>query len=230
MSQPVTDGPGLEQARRLVTAIPGPRSRELSARRTSAVARGLSTMLPVFVEAAGGGVIVDVDGNSLIDLGSGIAVTSVGNAAPKVVEGVQRQVALFTHTCFMIVPYEGYVAVCEALNRLTPGDHDKRSVLFNSGAEAVENAVKIARAYTRRPAVVAFDHGYHGRTNLTMALTAKNMPYKNSFGPFARRSTGCRRPTRTAGPPDRTGAPRKPGNRSWARSTSRSVRTTSRAW
>ncbi len=177
--------PDLPQERRLVTEIPGPKSLALMGRRTAAVARGVGTTLPVFVERAGGGVIVDVDGNSLIDLGSGIAVVSVGNAAPRVVSRVQEQVARFTHTCFMVTPYDGYVEVCEALNRLTPGDHEKRSALFNSGAEAVENAVKIARAHTKRQAVVAFDHGYHGRTNLTMALTAKNMPYKHSFGPFA---------------------------------------------
>jgi 4-aminobutyrate aminotransferase / (S)-3-amino-2-methylpropionate transaminase / 5-aminovalerate transaminase len=112
-------------------------------------------------------------------------VVSVGNAAPRVVAAVQQQVAEFTHTCFMITPYEGYVAVAEKLNELTPGDHEKRSALFNSGAEAVENAIKIARVHTGRQAVVAFDHAYHGRTNLTMALTAKNMPYKNGFGPFA---------------------------------------------
>ena len=178
-------GPSLPQERRLVTELPGPRSRELMTRRAAAVARGVSTTLPVFVESAGGGVVVDVDGNSLIDFGSGIAVVSVGNAAEAVTARVQEQVARFTHTCFMVTPYEGYVEVCEALNRLTPGDHEKRSALFNSGAEAVENAVKIARAHTGRSAVVAFDHGYHGRTNLTMALTAKNMPYKHSFGPFA---------------------------------------------
>jgi 4-aminobutyrate aminotransferase/(S)-3-amino-2-methylpropionate transaminase len=177
--------PALPQERRLVTAIPGPRSVELQARRTEAVSAGVGGTLPVFIAAAGGGVLVDVDGNSLIDMGSGIAVTNVGNAAPKVVENVQRQVAEFTHTCFMVTPYESYVAVCEALNELTPGDHVKRSALFNSGAEAVENAVKIARAHTRRQAIVAFEHGYHGRTNLTMGLTAKNMPYKHSFGPFA---------------------------------------------
>ncbi len=124
-------------------------------------------------------------GNSLIDLGSGIAVTTVGNSAPRVVAAVQEQVAAFTHTCFMVTPYEGYVAVAEALNRLTPGDHEKRTALFNSGAEAVENAVKIARAHTGRQAVVVFDHAYHGRTNLTMAMTAKSMPYKQGFGPFA---------------------------------------------
>jgi 4-aminobutyrate aminotransferase/(S)-3-amino-2-methylpropionate transaminase len=139
----------------------------------------------LYVERAGGAIVVDADGNQLIDFGSGIAVTSVGNAAPRVVDAVQAQVARFTHTCFMITPYEGYVAVAEALNEVTPGSHDKRSALFNSGAEAVENAIKIARYATGRQAVVAFDHAYHGRTNLTMALTAKNMPYKHRFGPFA---------------------------------------------
>ncbi len=168
-----------------MTAVPGPRSTELFARRNAVVARGIGTTLPVFIESAGGGVLVDVDGNSLIDFASGIAVTGVGNSADAVVRRVQEQVAAFTHTCFMVTPYAAYVDVCEALDRLTPGDHEKRSALFNSGAEAVENAVKIARAHTKRQAVVVFDHGYHGRTNLTMALTAKNMPYKHSFGPFA---------------------------------------------
>lgn len=180
-----TGGPTLPQERRIVTAIPGPKSSELLARRANAVSAGLGMTLPVFTQAAGGGVVVDVDGNSFIDLASGIAVTTVGNSAPRLVEAVQQQVAAFTHTCFMVVPYLGYVEVCEQLNRLTPGDHAKKSALFNSGAEAVENAVKIARRYTRRPAVVVFEHGYHGRTNLTMALTAKNMPYKDGFGPFA---------------------------------------------
>lgn len=178
-------GPTLPQERRLVTAIPGPRSRELEQRKIAAVPRGIGITLPVFAVAAGGGVLVDVDGNSLIDLGSGIAVTGVGNAAPGVVAAVSAQVAQFTHTCFMVTGYEGYVAVAETLNRLTPGDFDKRTVLFNSGAEAVENAVKIARSFTGRQAVLAFDHAYHGRTNLTMALTAKSMPYKSGFGPFA---------------------------------------------
>ena len=175
----------LEQRRILTTAIPGPRSVELMSRKRAAVASGVGTTMPVFAVAAGGGVVVDADGNSLIDLGSGIAVTTVGNASPRVVEAVRRQVEAFTHTCFMVTPYEGYVAVAEQLNRLTPGDHDKRTALFNSGAEAVENAVKIARSSTRRQAVVAFDHAYHGRTNLAMAMTAKTMPYKHGFGPFA---------------------------------------------
>ena len=178
-------GPTLPQHRHLVTAVPGPRSAELQARKTAAVSSGVATMLPVYVVAAGGGVVVDVDGNSLIDLGSGIAVTGVGNAHPEVAAAAADQAARFTHTCFMVTPYEGYVAVAERLNRLTPGDHEKRSALFNTGAEAVENAVKIARHHTGRSAVVAFDHAYHGRTNLTMALTAKSMPYKSGFGPFA---------------------------------------------
>jgi 4-aminobutyrate aminotransferase / (S)-3-amino-2-methylpropionate transaminase / 5-aminovalerate transaminase len=182
---PNRGGPDLPQERRLLTEIPGPRSLELFARRAEAVARGVSTTLPVFIAAAGGGVLVDVDGNSLIDFGAGIAVVSVGNAAEHVVAGVSAQVAAFTHTCFMVTPYEGYVAVCEELNARTPGTFAKKSALFNSGAEAVENAVKIARAFTGRSAIVVFDHAYHGRTNLTMALTAKNMPYKESFGPFA---------------------------------------------
>ena len=178
-------GPGLPQERRLVTAVPGPRSVEKMARRNRHVARGVGTTLPVFVEAAGGGVIVDADGNSLIDLASGIAVVGVGNAAPHVVERVVDQVRAFTHTCFMVTPYDGYVDVCESLAELTPGDHEKKSVLLNSGAEAVENAVKIARAHTRRTAVAVVDHAYHGRTNLTMAMTSKSMPYKHGFGPFA---------------------------------------------
>ncbi|WP_061299899.1 4-aminobutyrate--2-oxoglutarate transaminase [Herbidospora cretacea] len=185
MTTPTHGGPGLPQERRLVTEIPGPKSREMFARKQSAVPAGVGTTLPVFVTKAGGGVLVDADGNSLIDFGSGIAVTNVGNAAPRVVERVQRQVADFTHTCFMITPYESYVAVCEKLNAITPGDHEKRTFLVNSGAEAVENAVKVARSATGRQAVVAFDHGYHGRTLLTMTLTAKNMPYKQGFGPYA---------------------------------------------
>ncbi|EKF23996.1 4-aminobutyrate transaminase [Mycolicibacterium hassiacum DSM 44199] len=175
----------LEQSRHLVTEIPGPRSRELAERKNGAVSRAVATTMPVYAARAFGGIVEDVDGNRFIDLGSGIAVTTIGNSAPRVVDAVRRQVGEFTHTCFMITPYEGYVAVAEQLARLTPGDFEKRSALFNSGAEAVENAIKIARAYTRRTAVVAFDHAYHGRTNLTMALTAKSMPYKHSFGPFA---------------------------------------------
>jgi 4-aminobutyrate aminotransferase/(S)-3-amino-2-methylpropionate transaminase len=128
---------------------------------------------------------LDIDGNQIIDLGSGIGVTNVGNAASRVVDRVIDQVQAFTHTCFTVAPYLGYIEVCEKLNALTPGTFKKKSLLVNSGAEAVENAVKIARHYTKRQAIVVFEHSYHGRTNLTMALTAKNMPYKEGFGPFA---------------------------------------------
>jgi len=178
-------GPSLPQVRRLVSDIPGPKSRELTARKAQAVSAGVGVTLPVYIVAAGGGVLVDVDGNSLIDFGSGIAVTGIGNSAPRVVEAVTAQLAQFTHTCFSVAPYDSYIEVAEALNRLTPGDHTKRTALFNSGAEAVENAVKVARHFTGKQAVVAFDHAYHGRTTLTMGLTAKNQPYKNGFGPFA---------------------------------------------
>ncbi|MFE3291365.1 4-aminobutyrate--2-oxoglutarate transaminase [Rhodococcus sp. NPDC059234] len=175
----------LPQKRAIVTELPGPASRALDARRRATVAAGVGSSVPVYAADADGGVLVDVDGNSLIDLGSGIAVTSVGASDAAVAEAVREQVGHFTHTCFMVTPYEGYVRVAEELSALTPGDHDKRTVLFNSGAEAVENAVKVARLATGRDAIVAFDHAYHGRTNLTMALTAKSMPYKTNFGPFA---------------------------------------------
>lgn len=181
----IVDAPGVTQRRHLVTELPGPESRALMARKMNAVAAGVGTTLPVFAERAGGGIVVDVDGNHLIDLGSGIAVTTVGASAPRVIDAVREQVERFTHTCFMVTPYDGYVSVAEALNRLTPGRHAKRTALFNSGAEAVENAIKIARSATGKDAVVVFDHAYHGRTNLTMAMTAKNMPYKHGFGPFA---------------------------------------------
>ena len=177
--------PAVEQSRHLATAIPGPKSSALIERKNSAVARGVGTTMPVYAARAAGGILEDIDGNRLIDLGSGIAVTTVGNGNPRVVEAVQRQVADFTHTCFMVTPYEEYLQVCEQLAARTPGEHEKRTALFNSGAEAVENAVKVARVTTGRQAVLAFEHGYHGRTNLTMALTAKNMPYKQGFGPFA---------------------------------------------
>jgi 4-aminobutyrate aminotransferase / (S)-3-amino-2-methylpropionate transaminase / 5-aminovalerate transaminase len=180
----MTEGP-LPQERRLVTEVPGPRSRELMERRRAAVPDAVATTLPVFTARAAGGILEDVDGNRFIDFASGIATTTVGSAAPPVVAAVTEQAAAFTHTCFAVTPYEGYVEVCETLNRLTPGDHEKRSLLVNSGAEAVENAVKVARYATGRSAVVTFDHGFHGRTLLGMTLTAKVMPYKQGFGPYA---------------------------------------------
>ncbi|WP_020672956.1 4-aminobutyrate--2-oxoglutarate transaminase [Amycolatopsis nigrescens] len=178
-------GPGLEQVRRVRTEVPGPRSEELLRRQRSALPAGLGSSLPVFVTAAGGGVLVDADGNSFIDFGSGIAVTTVGNSAPRVVERASAQLDRFTHTCFLVNPYESYVEVCETLNRLAPVPGEKRTLLVNTGAEAVENAVKIARAATGRQGIVVFDHAYHGRTLLTMSMTAKNVPYKQGFGPFA---------------------------------------------
>ncbi len=171
--------------RKVVTALPGPKSQEIHARRKSVVSAGVTVGFPVYIDRAEGAIIVDVDGNHILDLGSGIAVTTIGHAVPELIKAVSDQVAAFTHTCFMVTPYESYVQVCEELSALTPGTHEKRTALFNSGAEAVENAVKIARHATGRQAIVVFDHAYHGRTNLTMALTAKNMPYKDGFGPFA---------------------------------------------
>jgi len=175
----------LTQERRLVTAIPGPKSTEALKRRTEATSGGLGMAIPVVIERASDAILLDIDGNQIIDLGSGIGVTGVGNAAQRVVDRVIEQVQAFTHTCFTVAPYMNYIEVCEKLNAMTPGSHKKKSLLVNSGAEAVENALKIARHYTKRPAIVVFEHSYHGRTNLTMALTAKNMPYKEGFGPFA---------------------------------------------
>jgi 4-aminobutyrate aminotransferase/(S)-3-amino-2-methylpropionate transaminase len=149
------------------------------------VSAGLTIGFPIYIERGEGAILVDVDGNHILDLGSGIAVTSIGHAVPDLINAVSTQVAAFTHTCFMVTPYESYIEVCEALADVTPGTHAKTSALFNSGSEAVENAVKIARYATGRQAVIVFDHAYHGRTNLALALTAKNMPYKEHFGPFA---------------------------------------------
>ena len=171
--------------RKLVTEIPGPKSRALHERRKAVVSAGLTNGFPIYIERAEGAILVDVDGNRVLDLGSGIAVTTIGHAVPELIDAVSNQVAAFTHTCFMVTPYESYVEVCEELAKVTPGTHAKTSALFNSGSEAVENAVKIARLATGRQAIVVFDHAYHGRTNLTLALTAKNMPYKDRFGPFA---------------------------------------------
>ncbi|WP_066585155.1 4-aminobutyrate--2-oxoglutarate transaminase [Corynebacterium provencense] len=176
----------LPQELKIVTdQLPGPASAALAARTSASVARGIAPALKAYIVDADGGVLVDADGNSFIDFASGIAVTSVGASNPAVVEAVREAVGHFTHTNFTTSPYEAYTAVAEKLNEITPGDHEKRTVLLNSGAEAVENAVKIARNYTGRNAVVVMDRAYHGRTNLTMAMTAKNVPYKDGFGPFA---------------------------------------------
>jgi 4-aminobutyrate aminotransferase/(S)-3-amino-2-methylpropionate transaminase len=155
------------------------------ARRKVAVPAGVGGTMPVFAHRAAGGIVVDVDGNSFIDLGAGIAVLNVGSSAELVSAAVAEQAARFTHTCFQVTPYESYVELAERLNALVPGDLERRTFFVNSGAEALENAVKIARSVTGRQAVVAFDHAFHGRTLLTMSLTAKAMPYKAGFGPLA---------------------------------------------
>jgi len=175
----------LPQERRLVTDIPGPRSRELMTRREAAIPNAVFNTVPVFVERASGAIVEDVDGNRLIDFGAGLAVLNVGNSHPAVVEAIREQAAAYTHTCFHVTLNEPYVALAERLNELTPGAHEKRTMLVNSGAEAVENAIKLARYFTRRPAVVTFDHAFHGRSLLAMTLTGKAMPYKAGFGPFA---------------------------------------------
>jgi 4-aminobutyrate aminotransferase/(S)-3-amino-2-methylpropionate transaminase len=173
------------QERRIVTAIPGPKSQELHQRRLAVVPNGVSSTLPVYIAKANGAVLVDVDGNQFIDFGAGIGVTTIGHTETAVVEAAAAQLQDVIHTLFTITPYEEYVRVAELLAEHTPGDHAKKTVLVNSGAEAVENGVKIARKYTGRRAVAVLDHAYHGRTNLTMAMNYKAMPYATGFGPFA---------------------------------------------
>ncbi len=172
-------------ARKIVTAIPGPKSQELHQHRLNNVSAGVGASLPVYIDHAHGAILTDVDGNQFIDLGSGIGVTTIGHTNEKVVAAVQAQVAKLTHTLFTVTPYVPYVRVCELLNKHTPGNFPKKSALFNSGAEAVENAVKFARKFTRKAGIVVFDHAYHGRTNLTMAMNFKASPYGNGFGPMA---------------------------------------------
>ncbi|HEX2251447.1 MAG TPA: 4-aminobutyrate--2-oxoglutarate transaminase [Gemmatimonadales bacterium] len=169
----------------LVTEIPGPASRALTARRALAVPPGVPAVTPIAVVHADGAVVTDADGNRLIDFGGGIGVVNTGHRHPQVVDAVRQQLDRFAHVCFPVSTYEPYVELAERLNQLTPGTHPKRTFFLNSGAEAVENAVKVARYYTGRPAVVAFEHGFHGRTNLALALTSKVFPYKKGFGPFA---------------------------------------------
>jgi 4-aminobutyrate aminotransferase/(S)-3-amino-2-methylpropionate transaminase len=175
----------LAQERRIVTEIPGPKSRDLFERRKHAVPKAVASMTPVFTQAASGAIVQDVDGNSLIDLGAGLAVLNVGNSAPAVVDAVRAQLDRFTHTCMHVTMSEPYVELAERLNRLVPGPDPKQTLFVNSGAEATENAVKISRYFTKRPAVAVFDHAFHGRTLMAMTLTAKVMPYKQGFGPFA---------------------------------------------
>ena len=169
----------------LVTEVPGPNSRALLERRAQAVPRGVPAVTPIAIVHADGAVVTDADGNRLIDFGGGIGVVNTGHRHPSVVEAVRHQLDRFAHVCFPVSTYEPYVVLAERLNRITPGVQPKRTFLVNSGAEAVENAVKVARAFTGRQAIVCFEHGFHGRTNLALALTSKVNPYKKGFGPFA---------------------------------------------
>ncbi|MDH6255359.1 4-aminobutyrate aminotransferase/(S)-3-amino-2-methylpropionate transaminase [Aurantimicrobium minutum] len=173
------------QERKVVTAIPGPKSQEMHKRRAEVVPPGVGAALPVYIENAYGSIVQDVDGNQFIDFATGIGVTTIGHANDAVVAAVAEAAAHFTHVCFTVTPYEGYVKVAELLAKHTPGNHAKRTMLCNSGAEAVENAVKIARKYTRKNGVAVLDHAYHGRTNLTMSMNFKNAPYATGFGPTA---------------------------------------------
>lgn len=175
----------IPQERKLVTEIPGPRSREWFERRTAAIPRGVTSIHPIVTARASGSIIEDVDGNRLIDFATGIAVLNLGHTPPEVVRAAQAQLELDTHTCFHVTANEPYIELAERLNQLTPGDFAKKTMFANAGAEAVENAVKIARRATGRSAVVTFDHAFHGRTLLAMTLTAKVMPYKQGMGPFA---------------------------------------------
>jgi 4-aminobutyrate aminotransferase/(S)-3-amino-2-methylpropionate transaminase len=170
---------------RLVTTIPGPKSKEWMARRESAVPRGISGTVPVFAARAEGAIIEDIDGNRLLDFAGGIGCLNAGHRAPGVVAALAAQLERYLHTCFMVTPYEGYVRLAEVLNERTPGDFAKKTFFLNSGAEAVENAIKIARCFTGRQAVIAFEDGFHGRTQLALSLTSKTTPYKAGFGPFA---------------------------------------------
>ena len=168
----------------LRTPIPGPRSQALMLRREKAVVRAAYHATPIFVAKAEGAVIEDVDGNRLLDFAGGIGCLNTGHRAPTVVEAVRRQLDQFLHTSFNVLPYESYVAVCERLNALTPGKFRKKTLLVNTGAEATENAIKIARSYTKRPAVISFEDAFHGRTYMAMAMTSKTHPYKAGFEPF----------------------------------------------
>lgn len=174
-----------EQGITLKTALPGPKAKELLAKRDANVARGISYLVPTFVAEAQGALVKDIDGNVFLDFAAGIGVVNVGHAPKEVVEAIKEQADKFLHTCFMVAMYQPFVDLAEKLNNITPGNFAKKTMLSNSGAEAVENAVKFARRYTGRPGIVAFECGFHGRTLLAMSLTSKVKPYKYGFGPFA---------------------------------------------
>jgi 4-aminobutyrate aminotransferase / (S)-3-amino-2-methylpropionate transaminase / 5-aminovalerate transaminase len=175
----------IPQERKLVTEVPGPKSLALFERRAAAIPAGVANLHPIVTARASGAIVEDVDGNRLIDLATGISVLNVGHTAPEVVAAAQRQLELDTHSCFHVTANEPYIELAERLNALVPIDGPVKTMFANSGAEAVENAVKIARKATGRSAVVAFDHAFHGRTLMGMSLTAKVMPYKQGMGPFA---------------------------------------------
>jgi 4-aminobutyrate aminotransferase/(S)-3-amino-2-methylpropionate transaminase len=174
-----------ESSIHLVTAIPGPRSTELQKRREANVPRGVASVLPIFVRRANGATIEDVDGNQLLDFTGGIGCQNAGHRPPEVIAAIHEQLEQFLHTCFMVTPYAGYVQLAEELNARAPGDFPKKTFFVSTGSEAVENAIKIARHFTRRQAVIAFEDGFHGRTQLALSLTGKSKPYKTGFGPFA---------------------------------------------
>jgi 4-aminobutyrate aminotransferase/(S)-3-amino-2-methylpropionate transaminase len=169
----------------LKTEVPGPRSRELLARRAAAVSAGLAKATDVVVDRAQGALIHDVDGNTFIDLVGGIGMLAVGHSPPGVVQAITAQAERLIHTCALVASYEPYVRLCELLNEMTPGSFPKKTLLANSGSESVENAVSLARRYTGRPVVICFEGGYHGRTLLTLSLTSKYGLFKKGFGPFA---------------------------------------------
>ena len=170
---------------KLNTPIPGPQSVALQKRRADAVSKGLGQANAVAVASAQGSLVTDVDGNTFIDLACGIGMMAVGHNHPRVVQALHDQVARAVHPGALVVNFEGYPALAERLNSLTPGDFPKKTLLANGGAEAVENAVKIARAYTGRAGIIVFEGAYHGRTNLTMSMTSKYGLFKKGFGPFA---------------------------------------------
>ncbi|MBI5931960.1 MAG: 4-aminobutyrate--2-oxoglutarate transaminase [Chloroflexi bacterium] len=169
----------------LKTEIPGPRSREMLARRAAAVSAGLAKSTEIVIDSAEGSLIHDVDGNTLIDLAGGIGMLAVGHSPASVVQAMQAQAEKYIHICSLVATYEPYVRLCELLNEITPGDFPKKTLLANSGSESVENAIKIARYYTGRPAVITFEGAYHGRTLLTLSLTSKYGLFKKGFGPYA---------------------------------------------
>lgn len=180
----MTESTSIEQVRSVRTAIPGPKSVALDRRRHRVVSAGAGTLVPVYMDQGSGAVLVDVDGNQFVDLGCGIGVTTIGHAHPVVRAAVDKQLAKLSHTLFTVTPHVPYIELCERLAQLVPGDSQKKSILVNSGAEAVENAVKIARKFTGRQVILALEHAFHGRTSLTMSMTYRPWPERAGLGPL----------------------------------------------